>query len=42
MYIVTKYKNKWSVLDTKSNVYYFIGSGKKYCTEKANSLNRGC
>lgn len=39
MFIVEKYKNKWAVLDTVSCVWYFIGLGKRYCTQKAKELN---
>ena len=38
-YIATKYKGKWSVLDSKTKVYYFIGSGKLFCENKAKELN---
>lgn len=40
MYIACKYGNKWAVLDTKTRVYYFIGTGKKFCQTKANELNQ--
>lgn len=40
MFKVTKYKGKWSILDTKTCVYYFIGSGKEFCTKKAIELNK--
>jgi len=40
-YLVTKYQGKWSVLDSKVRVYYFIGCGKKFCQQKANELNKG-
>lgn len=40
MYVLAKYQGKWSVLDTKTRVYYFIGSGKKYCIERMNKLNK--
>lgn len=41
MYILAKYKNKWSVLDTKSNVYYFIGAGRAYCIKRLKELEKG-
>ena len=39
MYIATKYQGKWSVLDTKTKVYYFIGCGKRFCEKKVQELN---
>lgn len=41
MYILAKYKNKWAVLDTKVNVYYFIGYGRHYCEKRLKELNGG-
>ena len=39
IYVIAKYKGRWSVLDTVTNVYYFIGMGKKYCKNKCDDLN---
>jgi len=41
LYKVEKYRGKWSILDTKTRVYYFIGCGKQYCIEKCRQLNSG-
>lgn len=41
MYVVTKYKGKWAVIDTHTNVYYGIGSGKAACIKLAYELNNG-
>lgn len=38
-YIVEKYHGKWAILDTKTCVWYCIGCGLKYCTQKAKELN---
>lgn len=38
-YVISKYKNKWSVLALRSNTYHFIGKGKKYCIDKCDTLN---
>jgi hypothetical protein len=40
MYVLAKYKNKWAVLDTFTNVYYFIGCGRAYCEKRLEELNR--
>jgi hypothetical protein len=34
MFVLAKYKNKWAVLDTAANIYYFIGRGRAYCEKK--------
>ena len=39
VYRACKYQNKWSVLDTQTGVYYFIGTGMKFCMTKAEELN---
>lgn len=39
MFVLAKYKNKWAVLDTAANAYYFIGCGRAYCERKAEELN---
>jgi hypothetical protein len=39
MFVLAKYKNKWAVLDTAANVYYFIGCGRTYCEKKVRELN---
>ena len=38
-FILTKYKNKWAVLDSRTGVYYFIGCGKRYCEKRCRELN---
>lgn len=35
-----KYHGKWAVYDPVSNTFSHIGKGKKFCTEKANELNK--
>ncbi len=39
MYVLAKYKNRWAVLDIKTNVYYFIGCGRSYCEKRLKELN---
>jgi hypothetical protein len=39
VYRACKYQNKWAVLDTKTKVYYFIGTGMQFCMVKAKELN---
>lgn len=40
IYKTVKYKGKWSVYDTRSRVYYFIGQGRLFCMQKAMELNK--
>lgn len=40
MYVLSKYKNRWAILDTKTNVYYFIGCGRVYCEKRLKELNK--
>jgi hypothetical protein len=40
MFVLAKYKNKWAVLDTKTNVYYFIGRGRAYCEKRLKELKQ--
>lgn len=39
MFIVEKYKGKYAILDTKTNVWYFA-KGKKNCLAQAAELNK--
>jgi hypothetical protein len=40
MFVLAKYKNKWAVLDTKTNCYYFIGRGRAYCEKRLKDLKQ--
>lgn len=35
-----KYHNKWAVFDRVSRLFFYVGKGKKFCTEKARELNK--
>lgn len=37
-----KYENKWAVFDKVSKTFSFIGSGKRFCQQKAKELNEYC
>ncbi len=39
MFIVEKYKGKYAILDTQTNVWYFA-KGKKNCLAQAAELNK--
>ena len=39
-FAVVKYRGKWSVLDTITGVYYYIGKGYKVCREACDRLNK--
>jgi hypothetical protein len=39
-YIATLYRNsRWSVLDCRTHVFYFIGQSKVFCVQRARELN---
>lgn len=35
-----KWHNKWAVFDRVSRLFFYVGKGKKFCTEKARELNK--
>ena len=40
IYEPAKYHNKWAVFDRVSRLFFYVGKGKKFCTEKARELNK--
>lgn len=38
-YVLTKHKHKWSVYDSNSRCYFYVGCGKKFCERKTQELN---
>lgn len=40
IYEPAKYHNKWAVFDRVSRLFFYVGKGKKFCTEKAEELNK--